>query len=204
MKIRAFEDCHVIDGSLEPKDTDIYPALLVDRNVLDVEGSRRTAISVCSPRNDPDAQKPHWKSLDRAELKSNSNRHSSLHPPYSAGRTFAVVLVFLFALEDEVLRSFVKHSVVRLALPKGVIINVALSLHLLHLLYLLLTQLLDVEELVIAELEDGLLDPGTVDIVRSVVLLGVTLADVRAVGSSKVSDTVTERGADLGMRRLVG
>jgi hypothetical protein len=116
-------------------------------------------------------------------------RNFPLHPLYSAGRTFAGVLVFLFALEDEVLGSFVKRSVVRLALLQSIISDVALSLHLLHLL---LAQLLDVEDLVIAEPEDGLLDPGAVDTVRSVGLPGVTLADVRAVGSSEVSDAVAE------------
>jgi len=80
-------------------------------------------------------------------------------------------------------------------------INVAFSIHLIHLL---LTQLLDVEDLVIAELEDGLLDPGTVDIVRSVALLGVTPADVRAVGSSEVSNTVAEGVLILGCGVLWG
>ena len=38
MQVRAFEDRHVIDGSLEQKDADINPGLLVGRNFLDVEG----------------------------------------------------------------------------------------------------------------------------------------------------------------------
>jgi len=112
-------------------------------------------------------------------------------PPCSLceSRTLAVVLVLFFAPEDEVLGSFVKHSVVRLALLQGIISDVALSLHLLHLL---LAQLLDVEDLFIAEPEDGLLNPGTVDAVRSVALPGVTPADVRAVGSCEVSDAIAE------------
>jgi hypothetical protein len=105
------------------------------------------------------------------------------------GRSFTVIFGRPLAREDKVLGSFVELGVGRPTRPKGNIINVALSLHLLHFR---LSQLPNVVNVVIATPEHRLHDPRTVGVLRSLALPRVTPTDGRAVGSSEVSDAVAE------------